>query len=114
MRTIDNARKAMKKVGFEILYEEDLAERESPNMRDTTKLLSLHAGDDPVPWYYPLEGDLRKAQTTWDSEWHQLHVYSNANHPSAYVLPHFLRRRGRHPDLYLDDGKVRHGPQGHL
>jgi hypothetical protein len=28
MRTIENARQAMKKVGFEILYEEDLAERE--------------------------------------------------------------------------------------
>jgi hypothetical protein len=25
-------------------------------------------GPDPVPWYYPLEGDLRKAQTWWDCE----------------------------------------------
>jgi hypothetical protein len=22
--------------------------------------------DDHVPWYYPLEGDIRKAQTLWD------------------------------------------------
>lgn len=25
-------------------------------------------GGDEVPWYYPLEGDMRKAQTLWDSE----------------------------------------------
>lgn len=24
-------------------------------------------GDDDLPWYYPLEGDIRKAQTAWDS-----------------------------------------------
>ncbi|KAI9638302.1 sterol 24-C-methyltransferase, partial [Dioszegia hungarica] len=49
MRNIHAARKALKSVGFEILHEEDLADR-----------------PDPVPWYYPLEGDLRKAQTWWD------------------------------------------------
>jgi hypothetical protein len=26
------------------------------------------AGPDAVPWYYPLEGDIMKAQTLWDSE----------------------------------------------
>ena len=34
---------------FEIEHEEDLADR-----------------SDPVPWYYPLEGDIMKAQTAWD------------------------------------------------
>jgi sterol 24-C-methyltransferase len=49
MRGYDNARQALKSVGFVIEHEEDLAER-----------------DDHVPWYYPLEGDIRKAQTLWD------------------------------------------------
>ncbi|KAG8760840.1 Delta(24)-sterol C-methyltransferase [Ceratobasidium sp. 428] len=49
MRTIKQARQALKNVGFEILHEEDLADR-----------------PDPVPWYYPLEGDIWKAQTVWD------------------------------------------------
>ncbi|PBK97533.1 delta-sterol C-methyltransferase [Armillaria gallica] len=49
MRPLRLARQAMKTVGFEILHEEDLAER-----------------PDPVTWYYPLEGDFRKAQTFWD------------------------------------------------
>ena len=49
MRKIDDARQALKIVGFEIEHEEDLAGR-----------------DDDVPWYYPLEGDIRKAQTAWD------------------------------------------------
>ena len=49
MRSISKAREALKTVGFEILHEEDLAERE-----------------DDIPWYYPLEGDLFKAQTAWD------------------------------------------------
>lgn len=40
---------ALKTVGFEIKHEEDLAER-----------------PDEVPWYYPLEGDVSKAQTFWD------------------------------------------------
>ncbi|ETW78107.1 hypothetical protein HETIRDRAFT_388200 [Heterobasidion irregulare TC 32-1] len=49
MRPLSKAREALKTVGFEIEHEEDLAER-----------------DDPVPWYYPLEGDISKAQTAWD------------------------------------------------
>lgn len=49
MRTIHAARKALKAVGFEIEFEEDLAAR-----------------DDGPPWYYPLEGDIFKAQTLWD------------------------------------------------
>lgn len=49
MRRISKAREALKSVGFIIEHEEDLAER-----------------PDPVPWYYPLEGDIRKAQTAWD------------------------------------------------
>lgn len=38
-----------------------------------TVSLSLHGsladdpGDDPVEWYYPLEGNIWKAQTLWDS-----------------------------------------------
>ncbi|KAF7323862.1 Delta-sterol C-methyltransferase [Mycena kentingensis (nom. inval.)] len=49
MRPIKLAREALKTVGFEIQHEEDLAER-----------------PDPIPWYYPLEGDIRKAQTVYD------------------------------------------------
>ncbi|KAI0036105.1 S-adenosyl-L-methionine-dependent methyltransferase [Vararia minispora EC-137] len=49
MRPLAKAREAVKNVGFELIHEEDLAER-----------------DDEVPWYYPLEGDIRKAQTAWD------------------------------------------------
>ena len=49
MRPLSSVRSAICSVGFEIEHEEDLAAR-----------------DDEVPWYYPLEGDLRKAQTTWD------------------------------------------------
>ncbi|TCD71959.1 Delta(24)-sterol C-methyltransferase [Steccherinum ochraceum] len=49
MRAISLAREALKTVGFEILHEEDLAER-----------------PDSVPWYYPLEGNLTKAQTLRD------------------------------------------------
>ncbi|VDB90027.1 unnamed protein product [Peniophora sp. CBMAI 1063] len=49
MRPLSSVRSAIRSVGFEIEHEEDLAAR-----------------DDEVPWYYPLEGDLRKAQTTWD------------------------------------------------
>lgn len=51
MRNVANAREALKKVGFTIEHEEDLADR-----------------PDEVPWYYPLEGDIRKAQTAWDGE----------------------------------------------
>jgi len=49
MRSIAAARSAFKSVGFEVLVDEDLADR-----------------PDEVRWFYPLEGDLRKAQTTWD------------------------------------------------
>ncbi|KAG8989136.1 Delta(24)-sterol C-methyltransferase [Tulasnella sp. JGI-2019a] len=49
MRTRADSRKALLSVGFQIEHDEDLAER-----------------PDPVPWYYPLEGDLRKAQTIGD------------------------------------------------
>ncbi|KAI0090135.1 S-adenosyl-L-methionine-dependent methyltransferase [Irpex rosettiformis] len=49
MRPIQKARDALVSVGFEIQHEEDLAER-----------------PDEVAWYYPLEGDVRKAQTVWD------------------------------------------------
>lgn len=49
MRTRKDARKALVTVGFDILHEEDLAER-----------------PDPIPWYYPLEGDFSKAQTWGD------------------------------------------------
>lgn len=49
MRSLASARAAIEKVGFVIEHEEDLADR----------------GDD-VPWYYPLEGDIFKAQTLWD------------------------------------------------
>jgi len=49
MRHLSKATEAFKTVGFSIKHEEDLAER-----------------PDPIPWYYPLEGDIFKAQTTWD------------------------------------------------
>jgi sterol 24-C-methyltransferase len=49
MRTIRKSREALLSVGFEIEHEEDLADR-----------------PDEIRWYYPLEGDLSKAQTLWD------------------------------------------------
>ncbi|KDR80243.1 hypothetical protein GALMADRAFT_242548 [Galerina marginata CBS 339.88] len=49
MRPLRLAREALKTVGFQIEHEEDLAAR-----------------DDSIPWYYPLEGDILKAQTLWD------------------------------------------------
>ena len=49
MRPLRLARQALEHVGFVIEHEEDLAAR-----------------SDPVPWYYPLEGDISKAQTFWD------------------------------------------------
>jgi sterol 24-C-methyltransferase len=49
MRHLAKARQALLSVGFEIVHEEDLADR-----------------PDDIPWYYPLEGDIRKAQTVWD------------------------------------------------
>lgn len=49
MRTIVQARNALKTVGFQIEVDEDLADK-----------------GDKIPWYYPLEGDIRKVQTAWD------------------------------------------------
>lgn len=49
MRPLALSRQALKNVGFDIEHEEDLAER-----------------PDEIPWYYPLEGDIWKAQTWWD------------------------------------------------
>ena len=47
--SIAQARTALKTVGFQIEYETDLADQ-----------------GDKIPWYYPLEGDIRKVQTAWD------------------------------------------------
>jgi sterol 24-C-methyltransferase len=49
MRPVHKSREALRSVGLVIEHEEDLAQR-----------------PDDVPWYYPLEGDIRKAQTVWD------------------------------------------------
>ena len=49
MRPLRLARQALEHVGFVVEHEEDLAAR-----------------PDPIPWYYPLEGDISKAQTFWD------------------------------------------------
>jgi sterol 24-C-methyltransferase len=49
MRRLEVSRRAFDNVGFEVLHEEDLADR-----------------PDPIPWYYPLEGDIWKAQTMYD------------------------------------------------
>ncbi|KAI6124506.1 delta-sterol C-methyltransferase [Pisolithus croceorrhizus] len=49
MRPLRLCRQAIKNVGFQIEHEEDLADR-----------------PDEVTWYYPLEGDISKAQTAWD------------------------------------------------
>ena len=43
------ALQSLKNVGFEIVSAEDLA-----------------LNDDSISWYYPLEGDIRKAQCAWD------------------------------------------------
>lgn len=49
MRTIAQARSALKAVGFEILVEKDLA-----------------AQGDKIPWFYPLRGNMSECQTLWD------------------------------------------------
>ncbi|GAA5987990.1 hypothetical protein JCM5350_007851 [Sporobolomyces pararoseus] len=49
MRSIDRCRQALQTVGYEIVHEEDLADR-----------------GDEVPWYYSLTGNLKMAQTWWD------------------------------------------------
>ena len=51
LRPVSEARQALKNVGFEILVDDDLADR-----------------DDLVDWWYPLEGNAWKAQTMWDSK----------------------------------------------
>lgn len=67
MRPIRQSREALLSVGFEIEHEEDLAER-----------------PDEVRWYYPLEGDLFKAQTigdlftVWRMSWSGKFVTHNA------------------------------------
>ena len=37
-------------------------------LASSSQLLLTYPGPDPVPWYYPLEGDILKSQTLWDSE----------------------------------------------
>ena len=49
IRPLSTVRVALKTVGFQIEHEDDIAAR-----------------PDPIPWYYPLEGDIWKAQTVWD------------------------------------------------
>lgn len=49
MRPTSEVHDALINCGYEIDVEEDLAER-----------------PDAIEWYYPLEGDIKKAQTLWD------------------------------------------------
>lgn len=89
MRTLHDARKALKTVGFEITHEEDLAAR-----------------PDVVPWYYPLEGDIWKAQTVWDSELLHLRLLRTLlvlqlTPPSVHCLPHEPLGQGHHPERRL-------------
>jgi sterol 24-C-methyltransferase len=70
MRTLHEARKALKAVGFEIMHEEDLADRELIHPIPPSRLRA--PGPDVIPWYYPLEGEILKAQTLWDSEQYAL------------------------------------------
>lgn len=49
MRKREVAEQALKSVGFDILYEKDLART-----------------DDPIPWYYPLTGDYKYIQSLSD------------------------------------------------
>jgi sterol 24-C-methyltransferase len=66
MRPLRLAREALKNVGFDVEYAEDLAERK-----------------DYVEWYYPLEGDYSKAQTysdyvnVWVTTWFGMFVMHN-------------------------------------
>ncbi|EEB08377.1 sterol 24-C-methyltransferase Erg6 [Schizosaccharomyces japonicus yFS275] len=50
MCTMKDARDAMKAAGFDLQTAEDLTDTDNPDL----------------PWYYPLEGDIRKCQTFWD------------------------------------------------
>jgi sterol 24-C-methyltransferase len=74
MRPLRKAREALLSVGFEIEHEEDLAER-----------------PDEVPWYYPLEGDIRKAQTVWDylTVWRLSRSGKIVTHNVVRVLEYF-------------------------
>ena len=65
MRPIKVARQAISDVGLKMEHEEDLAARA-----------------DVIPWYYPLEGDVRKAQTMWDL------VLVWRNHWSGRIVTH--------------------------
>jgi sterol 24-C-methyltransferase len=67
LRPIAEARQALKNVGFEILVDDDLADR-----------------DDPVDWWYPLEGNVWKAQTMWDSKFFL---------PLSWILAYFSVHR---------------------
>jgi len=64
----------LKNVGFEILVDDDLADR-----------------DDPVGWWYPLEGNVWKAQTLWDSESFLIVAVSKLM-ISVHCCPNELRR----------------------
>ena len=69
MRTFEAARKAIKSVGFEVIHEEDLAER-----------------DDKVKWYTPLEGNIFKAQTFWDGALARLCIQQTASLTSVFTV----------------------------
>ena len=71
MRPLRLAREALKTVGFQIEHEEDLAER-----------------PDPIPWYYPLEGDILKAQTFWDyfTVWRMSWSGKLVTHTAVWVM----------------------------
>ncbi|KIJ61846.1 hypothetical protein HYDPIDRAFT_95727 [Hydnomerulius pinastri MD-312] len=74
MRPLSKAREAMVNVGFTIEHEEDLADR-----------------PDEVPWYYPLEGDIWKAQTAWDyfTVWRMSWSGKLVSHTTIRVLEMF-------------------------
>jgi len=84
MRTFEAARKAIKSVGFEVLHEEDLAER-----------------DDKVKWYTPLEGNIFKAQTFWDGTSTWLSMISIDPHTSLYRLENVAHGPIRHAERAL-------------
>lgn len=74
MRPLAKARQALLNVGFAIEHEEDLADR-----------------PDAIPWYYPLEGDIRKAQTMWDyfTVWRMSWSGKLVTHNVVWVLEKF-------------------------
>ncbi|KAG6861384.1 hypothetical protein C0995_000790 [Termitomyces sp. Mi166 len=82
MRPLRLARQALKTVGFTVEHEEDLATR-----------------PDPIPWYYPLEGDISKAQTFWDyfTVWRMSWSGKLVTHNATRVLEWFgLLPKGTH------------------